>query len=169
MVQGGDRALQGPMKRFAIAILIILWTAGLLGAEEGKPLKPSPKDKCPVCGMFVAKYPDFLAEVIFSDGSYAFFDGAKDMFKYLLNMRKYNPAKKPGDIAKVYVTDYYDLTPIDGLEAFYVIGSDVYGPMGRELIPFKKEADAKGFMKDHKGRALLTFKGVTAEVLKELD
>jgi copper chaperone NosL len=157
------------MKRFGIAILFVLLTAGLLAAEEGKPLKPSPKDKCPVCGMFVAKYPDFLAEVIFSDGSYALFDGSKDMFKYILNMKKYNPAKKPGDIARVYVTDYYDLTPIDGLEAFYVIGSDVYGPMGRELIPFKKEPDARGFMKDHKGQALLTFKGVTAEVLKGLD
>jgi copper chaperone NosL len=157
------------MKRFGISLLIIVLAAPLLGAEEGKPLKPSPKDKCPVCGMFVAKYPDFLAEVIFSDGAYALFDGAKDMFKYLLNMKKYNPAKKPGDIAKVYVTDYYDLTLIDGLEAFYVIGSDVYGPMGRELIPFKREADARGFMKDHKGQALLRFKGVTAEVLKGLD
>jgi copper chaperone NosL len=157
------------MKRLAISILLVLLTASLPSAEAPKPLKPSPKDKCPVCGMFVAKYPDFLAEVIFSDGSYAFFDGAKDMFKYLLDMRKYNPAKKPADIAKVYVTDYYDLTSIDGLEAFYVIGSDVYGPMGRELIPFKKEADAKGFMKDHKGRALLTFKGVTAETVKGLD
>jgi copper chaperone NosL len=157
------------MKRIAISILFILLTTALLAAEERKPVKPSPKDKCPVCGMFVAKYPDFLAEVIFSDGSYVFFDGAKDLFKYLMNMKKYNPAKKPGEIARVYVTDYYDLAPIDGLEAFYVIGSDVYGPMGRELIPFKKEADARGFMKDHKGRALLRFKEVTAEVLKGLD
>ena len=157
------------MKRIAISILFILLTTALLGAGEGKPLKPSPKDKCPVCGMFVAKYPDFLAEVIFSDGTYAFFDGAKDLFKYFLNMKKYNPAKKPGDMAKVYVTDYYDLTLIDGLEAFYVIGSDVYGPMGRELIPFKKEADARGFMKDHKGLGLLRFKEVTVEVLKGLD
>jgi len=161
---------RSPLK--IILTLTLTLTLTLLSpsrAEEGKSLKPSPKDKCPVCGMFVAKYQDFLAEVIFSDGTHALFDGAKDMFRYALNMKKYNPAKKPGDIARVYVTDYYDLAPIDGLLAFYVTGSDVYGPMGRELIPFKREADARGFMKDHKGGALLTFQGVTADILKGLD
>ena len=28
-------------------------------------------------------------------------------------------------------------------EAFFVIGSDVYGPMGHELIPFASKADAE--------------------------
>ena len=32
-------------------------------------------------------------------------------------------------------------------KAFYVIGSNVYGPMGEELIPFKNEDEAKKFMK----------------------
>ncbi len=119
--------------------------------------------------MFVAKYPDFLAEVVFSDGSYVFFDGAKDMFKYLLNMKKYNPRKSPGDLARVYVTDYYDLTLIDGLGAFFVMGSDVFGPMGRELIPFKTEADARGFLKDHQGKSMLKFNEVTPEVFNSLE
>jgi nitrous oxide reductase accessory protein NosL len=35
------------------------------------------------------------------------------------------------------------------VSAYYVLGSDIYGPMGRELIPFEKEADAKEFIKDH--------------------
>jgi nitrous oxide reductase accessory protein NosL len=67
------------------------------------------------------------------------------------------------------VTDYYDLTLIDGINAFYVKGSDVYGPMGRELISFKEEAGAKDFLKDHKGTAVLTFKEVAPEVIKGLD
>jgi copper chaperone NosL len=50
-----------------------------------------------------------------------------------------------------------------------VIGSDVFGPMGRELIPFKTEADAKGFMQDHQGKFMLRFKEVTVEVVKNLD
>ena len=138
-------------------------------AEDPKPLKPTPKDKCPVCGMFVAKYPDWLAQVIFKDGSHAHFDGAKDIFKYLFNLKKYNPSKKAEDIQAIYVTDYYDLSPINGREAFFVIGSDIYGPMGRELIPFQKEADARGFMKDHKGKILLKFKEVTPEIIRGLD
>jgi copper chaperone NosL len=65
--------------------------------------------------------------------------------------------------------DYYSVRLINGLEAHYVVGSDVYGPMGRELMPFTNGDDAKEFMKDHKGRAVLRFKDVTAETLKGLD
>jgi nitrous oxide reductase accessory protein NosL len=144
----------------------------LLSLSHGgdrKPIKPTPKDKCPVCGMFVAKYPDFLAEIIFKDGSYAVFDGTKDMFKYYFNLEKYNPKKRLEDIDSIYVTDYYNLALIDGHEAFYVMGSDVYGPMGKELIPLEKEADAKEFMKDHKGESSLGFKGVSYEMIRLLD
>jgi len=140
-----------------------------LHSGEKKPIKPSQKDKCPVCGMFVAKYPDFLAEILFKDGSYAVFDGTKDMFKYYFNLKKYNPKKRLEDIDSLYVTDYYNLTLMDGYQAFYVIGSDVYGPMGKELIPLEKEADAKEFMKDHKGQSILRFKDITLETLKGLE
>jgi nitrous oxide reductase accessory protein NosL len=119
--------------------------------------------------MFVAKYPDFVAEVSFKDGTYAVFDGAKDMFKYYLNLKKYASAKEIEEIASIYVTDYYSLEPIDGLAAWYVVGSDVFGPMGKELIPFGKETDARGFVKDHKGKTLLRFKDVGVELIKGLD
>ena len=149
--------------------LTLLFALSSAVAVEIKPVKPLPKDKCPVCGMFVAKYPDFLAEFIFSDGSYAVFDGVKDMFKDYFNLKKYHPSKGNSDIRALFVTDYYTLTLINGYEAFYVLGSDVYGPMGKELIPFEKEADAREFLKDHKGKAVLRFKDVTTEIIKPLD
>jgi nitrous oxide reductase accessory protein NosL len=153
---------------FALALSLAL-TLSLSWSGERKPIKPSPKDKCPVCGMFVAKYPDFLAEILFKDGSYAVFDGTKDMFKYYFNLKKYNPKKRVEDIDSVYVTDYYNLALIDGYQAFYVTGSDVYGPMGKELIPLEKEDGAKEFMKDHKGQSILKFKDITYEIIKGLD
>jgi nitrous oxide reductase accessory protein NosL len=165
-----------PMKtqRFVFSLFILLFTLTLiLGTRiqsgDRRPIKPGPRDKCPVCGMFVAKYPDWIAEILFKDGTHAFFDGAKDMFKYYLDLKRYNPSKKTDDIDSIYVTDYYDLTWTDGNKAFYVIGSDVYGPMGRELIPFKDQAGAKDFFKDHKGKSILTFKEVTLDVIKTLD
>jgi len=157
------------MKRCGVAILIIFFVVSLSWAGEKKPVKPSSKDKCPVCGMFVAKYPDFVAEILFKDGSYAVFDGVKDMFKYYFNLLRYNPSKKHSDIDSIHVTDYYNLTLIDGLAAYYIIGSNVYGPMGKELIPFGKEGDAKEFMSDHAGKSLLRFKDVKPELLKSLD
>ena len=119
--------------------------------------------------MFVAKYPDFIARIVFQDGSYAFFDGVKDMMKYYFNLAAYNPAKKAADIASVAVTDYYSLKSTDGKQAYYVVGSDVYGPMGRELIPFKEEKAAKEFLKDHNGKTILQFQNIKPDVIKSLD
>ena len=158
------------MKYFQIFIFV----CGLLSGPSGwggdaVPAKPSPKDKCPVCGMFVAKYPDFLAAIRYRDGSRFFFDGAKDMFKYYFDIEKYHPARKQSDIEAVYVTDYYNLSPTNAYEATYIVGSDIYGPMGRELIPFEKAGDAEAFMKDHRGKSLLKFKDVTLPLVKSLD
>jgi len=157
------------MKRLLIAAAVVALLCGAAAAADYKPVTPTAKDKCPVCGMFVAKYPDFLTQVIYKDGAYAVFDGAKDLFKYLLNLRVYAPSRQPSDIGAIYVTDYYSLSPIDGKGAWYVLGSDVYGPMGRELIPFGSEREAQAFMVDHKGKRLVRFADVTADVLKGLD
>ena len=150
-----------------IAMVLLVFSSALAGDKA--PIKPSSKDKCPVCGMFISKYTDWTAQIIFKDGSYAMFDGVKDMMKYYLNLKKYNPSKKTADIDSVYVTDYYSLKMTDGLKAHYVYGSDTLGPMGRELVPFEKETDAKEFLKDHKGRKLLMFKDIAPEIIKTLD
>ena len=152
-----------------IAVVVLLSGASFLYAQGETPVKPGPKDKCPVCGMFVAKYPDFVAVLAFKDGTHAFFDGVKDMMRYYLNLQKYNPSRKREDIARIHVTDYYSLGFIDGFKAFYVSGSDIYGPMGKELIPFEKEAEAREFLKDHKGKAVLRFQDISDDLVKSLD
>jgi len=158
------------MNVFRITLIAVLFlTCPLALAEEPKPVKAAKTDKCPVCGMFVAKYPDFLAQVIYKDGSYALFDGAKDLFKYYFNLKKYNPSKELSDIAVIYVTDYYSMNPTDGRKAHYVVGSNVFGPMGRELIPFEKEPEAKEFLADHDGKKLIRFDDVTPDLIKGLD
>lgn len=160
---------EGFMRILRIAVLVVLLTFSVALATEVAPVKPSTKDKCPVCGMFVAKYPDFLAQISFQDGSHAFFDGAKDMFKYYFDLHKYNPSQSLSKIAAIYVTDYYSLAAIDGRKAWYVIGSDVYGPMGRELIPFAREDEAREFMEDHGGGKVLAFEVVSPDVIAGLD
>ena len=118
--------------------------------------------------MFVSKYPEWYSEIIFKDGSHLYFDGSKDMFKYYLDVRKYNPSKTLNDVDSLYVTEYYSVSLIDARTAYYVIGSDIMGPMGRELVPFSTKEDATAFTKDHKGR-IIRFKDVTAAILKGLD
>ena len=153
----------------SLIMAIMFFTVSGALADEPKPATPTAGDKCPVCGMFVAKYPDFLAEIVFKDGSHAFFDGVKDMMKYYFDLAKYNPAKSTADIAAIFVNNYYTLTPTEGLKAYYVLGSNVYGPMGKELMPFKVESEAKDFMKDHGGKYLYRFNDITPAMIKLLD
>jgi nitrous oxide reductase accessory protein NosL len=156
-------------KKSAIAVFLFLVFCPGSYAEDTDNLMPGPKDRCPVCGMFVAKYPDFIAVIAFTDGSRDYFDGVKDMMKYYFNLKKYNPAKKVEDIAIIYVTDYYAMKLIDGSNAFYVTGSDVFGPMGNELIPFETMEKAKDFSEDHHGRAIFAFSEITLDAVKGLD
>lgn len=156
------------VKRIPFVALFVMFSCLPSMAADQTPAL-SPRDKCPVCGMFVAKYPDWVAAIGFRDGTHAFFDGPKDLFTYSLNLRKYNPAKSQDMIASVQVKDYYTLAVIDGRKAFYVIGSDVYGPMGKELIPFGKSGDAQEFARDHNGKRVLRFDQVTPAILKGLE
>jgi nitrous oxide reductase accessory protein NosL len=152
-----------------IAAAVWILSFGHATAAERQFTKPAVRDKCPVCGMFVVKYPDWVSEVVFKDGSYAVFDGPKDLFKFLLDLKRYSPGKRQTDIDMVFVTDYYAVRPINGRTAFYVQGSDVNGPMGRELVPFENAAEAREFLKDHGAMRVFRFNEITPVVLKELD
>ncbi|MDP6179126.1 MAG: nitrous oxide reductase accessory protein NosL [Desulfatiglandales bacterium] len=126
------------------------------------------KDKCPVCGMFVHKNPNWVAQIVFDDNTHVFFDGPRDMFKYYFDLRKYNPRKTTDGIVSLGVTDYYTVKPIDGKKAFYVVGSDVLGPMGRELVPHASEKAARYFMKDHGGHKVFRFGEINLGLIKTL-
>jgi len=163
--------LKKPFKYTAglLLMLALVLTARPAAAGSLPPLSPSATDKCPVCGMFVAKYPDWLAQVRFKDQQTVFFDGAKDFFKYYFRINHYHPGKSTADVAAIYVTDYYTVRLIDAAAAFYVVGSDVYGPMGHELIGFASAEDAGEFRRDHHGREILRFEVVSPELLRSLD
>jgi copper chaperone NosL len=154
-----------------LVTLLLSLTLAFSAAFAAPPVTPAPlaKDKCPVCGMFVSKYPDWVATVTFKDSTSLFFDGAKDFFTYYHNMRKYTPARNQASISAINVNDYYTLKAVDVRQASFVIGSDVYGPMGKELVPFGKATDAQAFLKDHKGKKVLRFSDVTPPILKSME
>lgn len=155
---------------------LTLWTLFLtfcLNVNFATAAEPSVEiketDRCPVCGMFVYKYPKWVALITFKDGGHYFYDGAKDMFKHIFDTAKYTPNRTAEGIKDISVTDYYDVELIDAKTALYVKGSDVLGPMGHELIPFKDQASAQEFLEDHKGNAILHFQEITPAVISELD
>lgn len=131
--------------------------------------KPGERDVCPVCGMFVAKYPYWIATLRFRDGHLEHFDGAKDLWKYLLDLPRWGRGRIAEEIEAIGVTAYYEGERIAAKPAWYVIGSDVYGPMGHELVPHATEADAKEFLADHAGRRILRSSEITLPLLQGLD
>lgn len=158
------------LKTFLIIASLLLATAvSVAPAEPVEIPDPGPKDTCPVCGMFVAKYPEWIATVLYADGHAHHFDGAKDLFKYLFDLPKWAPGHQADQIAAIAVTEYYGLTRIPARSAWYVIGSDVLGPMGHELVPLASAEEADEFMRDHAGKRILRFDEVTPELPGLLD
>ena len=128
----------------------------------------SEQTRCSVCGMFVAKYPNWLTRIHY-DGleQTKYFDGVKDMMVFYFNPEKYGAASRES-IRAIFVRDYYSLTWLSAQEAFYVVGSDVFGPMGHELIPFGTRGAAESFSKDHHGKNILAFDEITPELIESL-
>jgi nitrous oxide reductase accessory protein NosL len=132
------------------------------------PVHPGENDRCPVCGMLVAPYPDWTAQVRHGDGTTVFFDGCKDLFKYLLMFEIYAPKQDRRDVAAVFVTNYYDGEVIAARNAFFVAGGDVTGPMGAELVPHRSIEAAEDFLEDHHGRRILRFEQINESVIREM-
>ncbi len=72
-------------------------------------------------------------------------------------------------ISNIEVTDFYTLKAIDAKKAFYVVGSDVFGPMGNELIPFLTKDAAQNFLSDHGGDQIIIFNEITPKLVMGLD
>jgi copper chaperone NosL len=157
------------MRHFLAWFLLALALPAGAGAPAFAVLDPAPRDLCPVCGMVVSKYPAWIGTVVYKDGHAHHFDGAKDLFKYLFDVSRYAKGHRAQDIARIGVTDYYAVKRIDAKLAWFVIGSDVLGPMGRELIPLARRADAEEFLRDHQGKRILRFEEVTRAVIAQLD
>ena len=129
---------------------------------------PSDK-KCPVCGMFVAKYPKWTAYMETTDGHQHYFDGVKDMMEFYFGPQRYHHNHQKEDFIAIFVSDYYTLEKIEAKKAFFVAGSNIYGPMGHVLIPFKNEADAKAFSTSHNGKRIYQFDALTHKIIIDLD
>lgn len=148
-----------------VAALLLVHLCGVTWASPDKiiPVGPGAKDRCPVCGMFVAPYPTWVAALKLTDGKVEYFDGPRDMF-----LRYFALGGKSSG-AEVFVTDYYAAKLIPASGAFFVTGSDVIGPMGAELVPLGSADEAAGFMKDHDGKRVYAFGEVVEDTLKPQD
>ncbi|MFH2132634.1 MAG: nitrous oxide reductase accessory protein NosL [bacterium] len=169
--------------RIFVIVLTLLFCAPLISSDlmalklgrkknqvaDGPYIPITARERCPVCGMFVTPYPKWITQIQFKDGHHHSFDGMKCFCRFFFDAGKYDDRHKKSDFTKLLVRDYYTLKFIDHDKAYYVLGSDVLGPMGHELIPFESEERARIFLIDHRGQKIIRFSEVTSELLDKLD
>jgi len=162
-----DRCTRRLSMGVALAVGLSLPTASTAG-DRLEPRVPGGRDRCPVCGMFVAPHPEWIAQIVHDDGSAVFFDGPKDLFKYLLAPAHRVSGAVDRKIGAVFVTGYYERQAIDARTASFVVGSDVLGPMGAELVPHASLDEAREFSRDHRGSRIVGYDEVTPELIAGL-
>ncbi|MBI4965468.1 MAG: nitrous oxide reductase accessory protein NosL [Desulfomonile tiedjei] len=139
--------------------------------------------KCPVCGMQVGgkdqqgvavNFKDGrvvgfhgVAAAVFKDGHVVGFDGARCLFVYNSVPQKYNI--DVSDIARQYVTDFATKKMIELPTAFLVLGSEVKGLMGYELIPFGDKAEAGKFATEYDGKWIVQLHEVARAAKKDAE
>jgi nitrous oxide reductase accessory protein NosL len=69
---------------------------------------------------------------------------------------------------EAWVIEYYtgQRRPAEAL--FYVIGSDVQGPMGRDFVPVEGRERAQRFRADHHGDRVLAWSEIDAATVQSL-
>ncbi len=127
----------------------------------------STNTKCQHCGMPSQKYPKWHTKMIYKNGNIKWTCSPRCM---LLLVQNHKTTAQP---VQIWVKDYYNLKEIDAKKAFYVVKSDVLGPMGQDFVPLANMADAKNFVKEHKKNQaenqhnILTFSDINMEIIKK--
>ncbi len=148
-------------RKHTVALSLYLWDVKFKNAKTYKKLTVSKDAKCQVCGMFLHGHPNWVSRINYPKGETYNFDGMKCMFKFYFNNKE--------GIKDILVQDYYTLQTINARKAYFVVGSDVYGPMGYELVPFKDKKSATIFLLEHNGKKIYSFDEVTEHMVRNLD
>ncbi len=139
---------------------------------SGLPLqaaRPVPADvRCPVCGMYPARSPDWAAQVIFANGDAQFFDSPLSLFMYLGDVARYSPGRSADEIVAHYVTDVPSRSWVDARSAFYVTGSTAKGPMRAGNLPAFASRDAARQFAAQRGGKVLAYADVDAGLVAQL-
>jgi nitrous oxide reductase accessory protein NosL len=127
-------------------------------------------DRCPVCGMYPARFPRWQAQLVLQSGERLSFDSLIEVFRY--------QAKHPTlNIADLYVSNYGDPSDprrdhphawLPASEAFFVIGTALKGPMNDTGLPAFATAEAAQKLMQHAGGKIIHLTEFTAEFKQQI-
>ncbi len=121
--------------------------------------------RCPVCGMYPARFPKWAAQLALRDGSVRFFDSPREFFVFVDRVSRGRAPVAAGDVMVAWVTDYPGNGWVQAGAAWYVQGSKVTGPMRVDALPaFARRESADAFVANNGGR-VLSFSEAAAAVV----
>jgi nitrous oxide reductase accessory protein NosL len=145
----------------ALVAFVLLSGCGASSSENTHDDATHVQAICQHCGMPVADYPKWRTQRSNNTGT-LHFCSPRCLF---MNLGQSDSV--PASDA-IRVKEYYRLQVIDARTAWYVINSDVMGPMGHDLVPLGSEEEAKEFMEDHKGGGIVRFEEINPALIKSL-
>lgn len=123
--------------------------------KTGKIKEVTADTRCVVCGMKVANFPQHDSQVLLKDKSSIHFCSTQCLVKYNANPGQYvdKPLMSKMTWTKVYPEGGYE----SSIGLYYVVGSKIHGPMGKEAIPFRMKKAAEIFAAEEGGQ-IVSFK-----------
>ncbi len=146
------------MKSLHILFVALLSLTLSLAACSQTPTRA----RCVQCGMLIDPTSRWTAGVTGASGEEKLFDSPKCLFRYMRG--------DDGRGASLpWFTEYYSQQRRPGTSLRFVVGSNLSGPMGADLVPVEGETGARRFAADHVGEQVLTYEQVDEARLRGLD
>lgn len=146
-------------------------SAGPVPAEKGLDaeghMQIGPQDRCPNCAMLPVRHPKFSCAIKLKNDKTFYFCGHGCLLRAWSDPQRFLNAPTES-LDKMVVRNYFTGEQFDGAAAFWVIGSDVVGPMGPTPIPLATQKEVDAFKKRHGGKRVFRVKELNEADWKEI-
>lgn len=131
--------------------------------------KPVPAEaRCPVCGMYPARFRSWAAQIVYKDGASHFFDSPVNLYVFRADITRYTSTYVTADISASYVTDLNSGAWIEVPAAWYVLGSKALGPMRDGNLPAFSTREAASVFASTQGGVIMMGNEITLDMLRPL-
>jgi copper chaperone NosL len=121
--------------------------------------KSKTEARCKHCGMRIDPASPWRTELVGNDGTVIAFDTPR------CALQSWRAGTTPAKTIRVQ--EYYDRQTRDGADVRFIVGGDVLGPMGPDLVPVDPPRASK-FIQDHSADRALRLDEVTPQVLSAI-
>lgn len=135
----------------SIALLSVAAVSSLAACKK--------EPRCKHCGMKIDPTSAWRTELVGAGGEITVFDTPRCA---LTSWRSGTTAAKA-----IRVQEYYDRQMRDGNDVRFVVGGDVIGPMGPDIVPVDPPRSSK-FIQDHGADRALLLDEVTPQILSSI-